>query len=142
MADACTYLDDTLAIAALYRCLARALWRQPELNAEMTPVGSLIADENKWRAQRYGIEGGLVDERERRLMPFAEALENLLTLVAEDAAHFGCETELNGIRRILERGTSAKRQLTIYSDARARGARRIGAIREVVDWLIETTAAA
>ena len=141
VADACTHLEDTLALAALYRCLARALWRQPDLNADMTTVGALIATENKWRAQRYGIEGGFVDERERRLVPFRDALENLLSLVAEDAAHFGCEAEVKGIRTILERGTSATRQLRVYSEARQRGAKRLAAIREVVDWLIGTTAA-
>ena len=139
VADSCTYLEDTLAIAALYRCLARALWRRPDLNAEATAITALIADENKWRAQRYGIEGGFVDEAERRLVPFGEVFGNLLSLIAEDIAHLGCEAEIEGARRILGRGTSAIRQLAVYSDARQSGARRLEAVHQVVDWLIATT---
>ncbi len=139
VADSCTYLDDTIAIAALYRCLGRALWRQPNLHADWSAITSLIVDENKWRAQRYGIDEGFVDERERRLIPFRDAFATLLGLVAEDIAHFGCEAEIELARRILTRGTSAHRQLAIYGEARQRGLRRVAALREVVDWLIATT---
>ena len=141
VADSCTYLDDTLAIAALYRCLARTLWRRPDLNADATVVTALIADENKWRAQRYGIESGFVDERQQRLVPFAEVLGSLLTLIAEDIAQLGCEAEIEGVRRILGRGTSAIRQLAVYDQARQSGARRLEAVHQVVDWLVTTTRA-
>lgn len=36
--DCCTHLDDSLAIAALYRCLVRYLLRHPQVNAELTAV--------------------------------------------------------------------------------------------------------
>ncbi len=128
-----------LAIATRYRCLARALWRRPDLNAEATAITALIAGENKWRVQRYGIEGGLVDESERRLVPFGEVFGNLLSLIAEDIAHLGCEAEIEGAPRILGRGTSAIRQLAVYGEARQSGARRLDAAHQVVDWLIATT---
>lgn len=54
--DCCTRVEDAIAIAALYRCLVRYLCRYPLINAEMDPVERGIALENKWRAQRYGIE--------------------------------------------------------------------------------------
>jgi glutamate---cysteine ligase / carboxylate-amine ligase len=141
VADSCTYLDDAIAIAALYRCLGRALWRQPDLHAQWTGITALIVDENKWRAQRYGIDEGFVDERERRLIPFRDAFATLLGLVAEDIAHFGCEAEIELARRILTRGTSAHRQLSLYNEARQRGLGRMAALRGVVDWLIATTRA-
>lgn len=141
VADSCTYLDDAVAIAALYRCLVRTLWRRPELNAGGTLVTWLVVDENKWRAQRYGIETGLIDEHDRRIVPFGEVIDRLLALVDEDATHFGCTAEVGAVRRILARGTSAQRQLAVYRDARGRGATRTAALREVVDWLIATTQA-
>src|SRR6202012_3895807 len=49
-ADSCTRLDDTVAIATLYRVLARFLYRNPEHNAEIDVVDRSIAVENKWRA--------------------------------------------------------------------------------------------
>lgn len=139
VADCCTRLDDAVAIAAIYRCLVRVLWRRPDLNAALTPVSWLVIDENKWRAQRYGIEGGLIDEADRRTVPFTEALDGLLALIAEDARDLGCTSETEKARHILARGTSAHRQMEIYREARARGASRTAALRDVVDWLIATT---
>ena len=55
MADSCTRLDDAVAIAALFRCLVRALDRDRGLNAGFDRVGRAISKENKWHAQRYGI---------------------------------------------------------------------------------------
>jgi glutamate---cysteine ligase / carboxylate-amine ligase len=52
--DCCTRIDDTIAIAALYRSLARFLFVNPAHNAGLNVVDRAIAVENKWRAQRYG----------------------------------------------------------------------------------------
>src|SRR3974377_648833 len=61
VADSCTRLDDTMAIAALFRCLVRALDRDRALNAGFDRVGRAISKENKWRAQRYGIAAPFVE---------------------------------------------------------------------------------
>src|SRR5262249_30962746 len=59
--DTCTRLGDALAIAALYRAIARHLTGNPWLNWDLTAVDRAIVVENKWRAQRYGIRGTFVD---------------------------------------------------------------------------------
>ena len=61
VADSCTRLDDAVAIAALFRCLVRALDRDRALNAGFDRVGRAITVENKWHAQRYGIAATFVD---------------------------------------------------------------------------------
>jgi carboxylate-amine ligase len=139
VADCCTDVNDAIAIAALYRCVIRALWRRPELNAHPTPITRLIIDENKWRAQRYGLAGGLIHERQRRLVPFPEIIETLLQALAEDIAYFENTAEIETVREIVRRGTSAHRQMAIYEDGRRRGLSRVDAVRDVVDWLIKTT---
>ena len=58
--DSCTLVEDSIAIAALFRVLARRLYRDPRLNADLGPVARAIAVENKWRAQRYGVHGTFV----------------------------------------------------------------------------------
>jgi carboxylate-amine ligase len=58
--DCCTRIDDALAVAALYRCLVRCLYRRPDLNADVDQVDRGMAVENKWRAQRYGVEASFV----------------------------------------------------------------------------------
>ncbi|MDX2142593.1 MAG: carboxylate-amine ligase [Rhodospirillaceae bacterium] len=141
IADSCTYVEDTLCIAALFRCLIRALWRDPTLNADISPMGRLIADENRWRAQRFGIQGTLIDQVQARLEPMADAVERLLGLTAEDARVLGCEAEAAHARRILARGSSADVQLAVYGRARDRGLTREKALTGVAEWIAAATQA-
>ncbi len=53
----------------------------------------------------------MVDFGKGALVPFSELLEELFELVAEDAAYFGCTAEIAHARTIVQRGTSADRQL-------------------------------
>ena len=64
-----------------------------------------------------------------------------MSLVAEDAEALGCEKELAGVRTILDRGTSAHRQLRDYAAAQASGASVEDSLKAVVDTLIADTAA-
>lgn len=139
VADSCTRVDDTLAIAALYRCLVRRLVRDPTLNAGQTGASRAINEENGWRAQRYGIHGSFVDEATRSAMPVRQMLDETLALVADDAKALGCESELDLCRWIIARGTSADRQLSLYTEALGRGLSGRDALGEVVDWLSAET---
>src|SRR5258708_8145980 len=57
--DICTRLDHGIAIAALYRCLFRMLWRLKRNNQRWRIYARILIDENRWRAQRYGFDAGL-----------------------------------------------------------------------------------
>lgn len=140
VADSCTRLEDTLAIAALYRCLVRLAGRRPDLNRGVTGASRAITAENLWRAQRDGVRAEIIEEEPGVAGPFAAYLDATLDLVAEDAHALGCERELAGVRGILAGGTSADGQLAAFADARARGLAERDAIGAVVDWLAETTA--
>jgi carboxylate-amine ligase len=100
----------------------------------------MLIDENRWRAQRYGTDQGLVDFGRGAIVPYADLLEEILLLIAPDARHFGCEAEVWHARQILARGTSAHRQIKVFDDAIAAGASRAQALSAVVDWLIAETA--
>jgi carboxylate-amine ligase len=139
VADSCTRVDDTLAIAALYRCLVRHLSLDPKLNAGQTGASRAINDENGWRAQRYGIHGSFVDEASRSAKPVRQMLDETLDLVAEDAKALGCEREIDLARWIVARGTSADQQLTLYTEALGRGLASRDALAGVVDWLSAET---
>ena len=140
VADSCTRLDDTIAIAALYRCLVRHLSLNSKLNAGQTGASRAINDENGWRAQRYGIHGSFVDEASRSAKPVGQVLDEVLDLVGDDARELGCERELDLCRWILARGTSADQQLTLYTEGLGRGLSNRDALAGVVDWLsAETT---
>jgi glutamate---cysteine ligase / carboxylate-amine ligase len=137
--DSCTTLDDALAIAALFRCLLRMLWRLKCRNQRWRIYARMLIDENRWRAQRYGSDRGLVDFGRGMIVPYADLLEEIVTLTEPDARHFGCTAEVAHSRDILTRGTSAHRQLAVFNSARAAGADRTQALSAVVDWLIEET---
>ncbi|TMJ65544.1 MAG: carboxylate-amine ligase [Alphaproteobacteria bacterium] len=138
--DCCTTLEDTLSIAALFRCLLHMLWRLKRENQRWRLYSRMLIDENRWRAQRYGFDQGLVDFGKGAIVPYAELLEEILDLVHPDACHFGCVGEVSHARAILARGTSADRQLTIFEQALSAGATRAEALAAVVDWLIAETA--
>lgn len=137
--DVCTRLDDAVAIAALYRCLLRMLYRLRRGNQRWRRYARMLIDENRWRAQRDGIDAGLVDFGKGTIVPYAELLDEMIQLVAEDAEYFGCRAELDQARQILVRGTSAHRQVAVFETACAAGHSREEALRSVVDMLIAET---
>src|SRR4051794_4103001 len=61
--DTCTMVEDALAIAALYRTIARHLCINRWRNADLDAVQRALIVENKWRAQRYGVQGTFVTEK-------------------------------------------------------------------------------
>jgi carboxylate-amine ligase len=137
--DVCTRLDDGIAIAALYRCLLRMLWRLKRGNQRWRRYAAMLVNENRWRAQRYGFDEGLVDFGKGAIVPYAELLEEMIQLTAEDQEVFDCKREVAETRAILARGTSAHRQLATYRAAIAGGAGPREALRAVVDMLIAGT---
>ncbi|HVJ52101.1 MAG TPA: carboxylate-amine ligase [Aliidongia sp.] len=139
IADVCTILDDGIAIACLYRCLLRMLWRLRIANQRWRLYLRMLIDENRWRAQRYGTDEGLVDFGRAELVPYPQLLDEMLALVHEDAQHFGCTAELAHARTILKRGTSAHNQLRVYQAALAEGRDHGEALNAVVDWLIDAS---
>ncbi|MGE4064407.1 MAG: carboxylate-amine ligase [Rhodospirillaceae bacterium] len=138
--DSCTYVEDSLCLAAMFRCLVRCAVRTPELNAQVDSVTRHVVEENRWRAQRFGVAGSLIDIDNSRLVPVAEAVEQLLALIRTDAVALDCLPEVEHARRIVARGTSADEQLSLYEKRRAQGKTRPQALRAVVDWLMKTTA--
>ncbi len=140
VADSCTSLDHTLAVAALWRCLVRLADRRPDLNKGMTGASRAIAAENLWRAQRDGARAALIDEAAGGAAPVSEHLERVLALAAEDADALGCAAEAGAARAILASGTSADRQTAAFKEASGRGLAKCDALGAVVDWLASETA--
>ena len=139
ISDVCTRLDDALCVAAFYRCWLRMLYRLRRGNQRWRRYTLFLINENRWRAHRYGIDEGLLDFGRGSIAPFAELVEEILELLQEDAAYFGCEQELDHMRTIVREGTSAHRQVSTYEQALAKGMDPEAAMREVVDLLIDET---
>lgn len=137
--DVCPRLEDALTIAALYRCLARMLFRLRASNQRWRSYSRFLINENRWRAQRYGGDEGLVDLGKGEVIAFPDLVDELIDLIAEDAEHFGCGAEVRRARDIARHGTSADRQRARYESAVDAGVDSEQALREVVRSLIDET---
>jgi carboxylate-amine ligase len=137
--DVCTRVDDAVALAAMLVCTMRMLYRLRTANQRWRIYTPMLIRENRWRAMRYSFDEGLIDLARGKVVPFDELLDELLGLIAEDADALGCTKELAHVRHIVERGTSAHRQLKTFELETANGADVDQALRAVVDRLIEDT---
>ena len=137
--DVCTQVEDALCCAAVFRCLCRMLYRLRRQNQRWRIYAPLLVHENRWRAQRYGLDEGMVDFGRGEIVPFTALTRELLGILREDAEHFGCVREVEHALTIIERGASSHRQLQTYREALRSGATEREALLEVVDRLIERT---
>jgi len=115
------------------------LYRLKVNNQRWRTYHRFLIDENRWRAQRYGIDRGLVDFGRGEIVPFTDLLEEIMELIREDAEYFNCTEQVKHARDIVSRGTSAHWQVRTYQKAMADGADHEEALRAVVDMLIEET---
>ncbi len=137
--DVCPLLDDAVAIAALFLCIVRMLYRLRRGNQRWRVYAPMLINENRWRAQRYGFDEGLMDFGKGKLVPCRDLLEELLELVGEDAQALDCVKEVGHCREIIKRGSGAHRQLAVFTQAIIGGAGHKDALDAVVDWLIAET---
>jgi glutamate---cysteine ligase / carboxylate-amine ligase len=133
--DCCTRLDDTIAIAALYRVLARFLYGHPEHNAGLDAVDRALAVENKWRAQRYGVQSTFVTRSGG--LAVGKLLDRVIELTAGDAKALGCHEQVRHCRVIVLEGTSADAQLRIFTENERLGAEI--ALHKVAKWIRDAT---
>ena len=140
IADVCTRMDDSITVAAIFACLLSMLLRLRRDNQRWRLYANMLVQENRWRAQRYGVTGELVDFGKGALVPYADLLEEMIELVREDAERLGCVDEIESARDILKRGTSSQRQLAIFESALHEDKDSQLALEAVVDWLVAETA--
>jgi carboxylate-amine ligase len=138
--DVCTRLEDTVALASLLMCILRMLYRLRTRNQRWRIYTPMLIRENRWRAMRYSFDEGLIDLAKGAVVPFSDLIDELCSLVAEDARALGCEKEVAGVHDIICRGTSAHRQLKDYELQRASGNSVEESLKSVVDTLIQDTA--
>ncbi|HKY31638.1 MAG TPA: carboxylate-amine ligase [Candidatus Polarisedimenticolia bacterium] len=124
-------VDETIAIAALIQAITAKLWLLQSRNLTFRHYRRSLIMENKWRAARWGTEGRLIDFGKEEEVPVAGLVQELLEFVDEVVDDLGSRREVEGIRRILEQGTGAERQLRAY--------RKTGDLRSVMDYVVRET---
>jgi carboxylate-amine ligase len=100
--DAQTRGDESLNLAALISACVAQVAIDLDEGSSPAPLGQREIEENLWRAIRYGMEGEMIDFRQRRLVPTREVLDDLLEWTGPARQLLGVEVELperNGAQR-------------------------------------------
>src|SRR6266576_449769 len=129
--DIPTRVDDTIAIAALFQAIVAKLTKLIEKNLGFRLYRRMLIQENKWRAVRWGLEGKMIDFGKQKEVPTRDLVLELLEFVDDVLDDLGSRKEIEHVHTILQRGTSAERQLLVYQETND--------LKKVVDQLIELT---
>src|SRR5678816_3295260 len=129
--DVPTRVDDTIAIAALFQALVAKVNKLLDQNLTFRLHHKMLIEENKWRAVRYGLDGKMIDFGKEKEVPVRDLILELLEFVDDVVDELGSRKEIEHVHTILQRGTSADRQLQVY--------RETNDLKAVVDDLIELT---
>jgi glutamate---cysteine ligase / carboxylate-amine ligase len=129
--DMPTSLEQEIALVSLIQALVAQLYLLLRRNMSWRHYISPLIEENKWRASRYGIRGKLIDFGQQQERPYSELLEEMISFVSEASDLLGTTNQVAGVRRILQEGTSAEKQLEIFKNTHD--------TRAVVRWLVEET---
>jgi carboxylate-amine ligase len=141
IADACTAAEDSVAIAALFRCLVNALIENPRLGGHRSSHTRRVIDENRWRAKRDGVRAKFIDEERKTVRSVHAVLDELIALLDRYIDRRDCRRALEPLRRMLDEQTSAHQQLRVYNQARAAGDSVEQALGSVLRWLQQQTLA-
>ena len=114
------------ALAALAQCLVATA-------EDHAPEDARYVSENKWRAIRRGLDATFYDFSTKGEKGAREVAGDMVARLRPVADDLGCEAELEGVLEILAAGEGAREQRRVYN--------RRGSLEDVVDYLLETTAA-
>lgn len=127
--DGLASLPDVAGIVALTQCLVEYFSRRFDAGERVQVLDPWHAQENKWRAARYGLDAQVVVSNEPRVRPLRDELKDLLDMLRPVAEDLECLPELEQMRRILAEGTGADRQRRVLAQT--------GSFREVMRDLAE-----
>jgi carboxylate-amine ligase len=126
--------EETVAIAALIQATVVYLWKLHAANQDFRQYARPLLMENKFRAVRYGLDGKLIDFGKQVEAPVRDLLEEYLALIDPVVDELGSREAIDGVRKIMETGTGADRQLKVFEESN-------GDLKAVVDYMARETAA-
>jgi carboxylate-amine ligase len=120
-------VEETIAIAALFQGLCAKLFSLRAKNMNYMIYPRALVNENKWRASRYGIDGSLIDFGIEAEVNARVLIYELLDFIDDVVDQLGSRHALGYVKKILDRGTGADRQLEIYE--------KTNSLTHVVDYI-------
>jgi carboxylate-amine ligase len=104
--DAQTRGDESLNLAALISSCVAQVAIDLDGGTSPEPLRQREIEENLWRAIRYGMDGEMIDFRDRRVIPTRQVLEELVEWIEPARQTLGVEVDLperNGAQRAYAR---------------------------------------
>src|SRR5215475_13417274 len=129
--DAQSRVDDTVALAALMQSIVFKLQKLRRNNVTFRSYSKRLIDENRWRAGRYGLDGKLIDFGRKCEADERDLLEEMLEFISNEVEELGNQREIDHIKRIMQEGTGADRQLMVWE--------RTQDMKAVVDQILAET---
>jgi glutamate---cysteine ligase / carboxylate-amine ligase len=126
--DAQTSPARTEALVTLAAALCDMLAAEYESGEPMPIFANRDIEENKWSAQRYGLEGIFIDHETRRAVDTQTAIEDLFAQLSETT-----NRDLSSLVRVLAEPTESVRQLKVWYET--------GSTVEVAKDLVNRTSA-
>lgn len=139
IADAATTLDEVICLAALFQAVVAKLVKLRQNNMAWRIYRRDLINENKWRAVRYGVEGKLIDFGKQQEVPFPDLIDELLDFLDDVVDELGSRKEVEYARVLARNGSSADRQIGVYTQKLAEGTSNREALIAVVDHLVKET---
>jgi len=124
-------LDETIAIAALFQALCVKIHKLKSQNMNFIMYKRLLINENKWRASRYGLDGKMIDFGKEEEVDTRMLITELLDFIDDVVDDLGSRSDVNYVRKMLDRGTGADRQLEVF--------RQTNNLKDVVDFITTQT---
>ena len=131
MCDCCTSLKDAVSIAALIQALSAKLITLRKSNQQWRNYRGSLIHENKWRSAQKGVKSKLIDLGAEKEVPFRDLISEMLEFIDDIVDDLGTRKYIDNILTILEKGSSADRQIEVFNET--------GDMEKVVDFLIEET---
>ncbi|NNJ08768.1 carboxylate-amine ligase [Chloroflexales bacterium ZM16-3] len=130
--DIATRVEECLALAAMMQAVIVKFYIMFEHNTTFRVYRRALINENKWRAQRYGMGGKMIDFGKRSEVETKALIQEMVELVDDVVDMLGSRKEVEYLLHIAEHGSSADRQLRVFEESG-------GDLKAVVDNLIAET---
>lgn len=108
---------DTLAVTALAQAVAAWMVELRQHNMSFRIYERTLIEENKWRAVRYGLDGKLIDFGVEEELPARDLLDQLIERIQPQVERLHLHDNIEHVRAMMERGTSADQQVEAWSAA-------------------------
>ncbi len=136
--DMMPVVEDVIGVVAAVQAVVAWLVDLRARNISFRLYPRSLIEENKWRAERYGLDGMMIDFGKERQLPARTLVRELLRVIAPYLDRLGSRREVDHLYTVIERGTSADRQRRVFLQHGGK-ANSEAALRAVVDSVVAET---